>query len=190
MAGAKDSAQSEDKEVCVKPHMFLFYPSSGRWCHFRAQNNNNKIHSISSLDLLFPNIFLICHDLKDFFFIAIQISFVSPLVLPEAGLLLLITHFVYQMPFYETCCALAEFFFLPWGLGSPSNASLASFLLDLLGRIWLPKLGFHSCGLKGFLSAHTKGASTQHQLHVPFKASQLEQLLRFEVVLLTSLANW
>lgn len=84
-----------------------------------GHKTTKKIHSISSLDLLFPNIFLICHDLKDFFFIAIQISFVSPLVLPEAGLLLLITHFVYQMPFYETCCALAEFFFFALRTGQP-----------------------------------------------------------------------
>lgn len=169
--------------------MFLFYPSSGRWCHFRVKTTK-KIHSISSLDLLFPNIFLICHILKDFFFIEIHTTFVSPLVLPWQKQVYFLSltsstkcHFVRPVVLYQS-------FFLPWELGSPSNASLASFLLDLLGRIWLPKLGFHSCGLTGFLSAHTKGASPQHQLNVPFKASQLEQLLRFEVVLLTSLANW
>lgn len=161
MAGAKDSAQSEDKEVCAKPHMFLFYPSSGRWCHFRAQNNNNKIHSISSLDLLFPNIFLICHDLKDFFFIAIQISFVSPLVLPEAGLLLLITHFVYQMPFYETCCALAEFFFFALRTGQPFQCQSCLLPPGFAGEDLVAKAGISQLWSEGLpISAYKRSEHT------------------------------
>lgn len=101
-----------------------------------------------------------------------------------------ITLFVYQELFYKTCGVLVVIY--ASGLGILCSASLASCPLDLMGRIWFPKLGFHSCGLTGFLSARTKEVSAEQQLNTHFKlqTSQLEQLLRFEVVLLTSLANW
>jgi len=127
--------------------------------------------------------------LGEFILIAILITFVLLLALPLTEEALLLSLTVYQMLFYKTCCA--SVVACASGLGIPCDARLACWLLNLMGRIWFPKLGFHSCGLTDFLSAHTEEVNTQQQLNTHFKpkTSQLEQLLQLEVVLLTSLAN-
>lgn len=124
------------------------------------------------------------------FWRAVHITCVSRPGLPltEVPWLFCITHFAHQQLFYKTCCSLAVIF--ASGLGILLNASLASCPGGLTGRIRFPKLGFHSCGLTGFLPAHTEEVRVQQQLNTRFEpqTSQLEQLLRFEAVLFT-LAN-
>lgn len=148
-----------------------------------------KLQFIPSLDHWFPNIFLIYHDLGECLLTAILITFVLLPALPLTEEALLLSLTVYQMLFYKTCCVSVVACAL--GLGIFCDARLACCLLNLMGRIWFPKLGFHSCGLTDFLSVHTE-VSTQQQLNTHFipQTSQLEQLLQLEVVLLTSLANW